>query len=670
MVWRGNDETAPKGEDSGNTPYIPYNIESRSMRHRFTLLRSTLLGLLLISASLSQAADNKPVAIHSLRAYRAPDNTRLVLDLSAPASYRAFTLARPDRLVIDLDNSRLLYDLKQFTVPRGPVTTVRSAINGQTLRLVLELSAPIELRHFMLAPNEKYGQRLVLDLLDMKAADLPSDIAAAIDAKEAQLQGGPQKAAQAVASLPALALPPLTPPMPTISPPQTHSAAAESGTTNKTASSSLDKVSTLAKPVIAAAQHNADPLRDKADPLRDKIAELRVNDSSNGSKPAATEAPSPVTANSHNGTAGANGRPIIIAIDAGHGGEDSGAVGPDGHYEKNVVLAIARKIEAAFRREKGVMPVLTRTDDYFIPLKERRQIARDKYNADIFISVHADAASSAKAKGSSVFALTTKKASSVMAAMLAKRENESDRIGGVMVDDKDDDLRLVIASMILEGSMQHGRIIGRNVLAELDTLGPLHAEQVEQAGFAVLKEPAMVSILVETGFITNPQEEAKLSDNKYQEKIATAIVRGALRYCRDNAAPGTWFAYQREIQENRGKHSESDDQRGMDKRIAVNDRKAPASADLSAVAHVASTVSEISVSAPVPETTPEAMAVHKSTVAFVRVQENEHRVMPGDTLEKISRRYKVPAQTLMEYNAMASNAEVEPGQILRIPKAK
>ncbi len=228
-------------------------------------------------------------------------------------------------------------------------------------------------------------------------------------------------------------------------------------------------------------------------------------------------------------------RPITIAVDAGHGGEDPGAHGLHGSLEKNVTLAIARRLRKLIDDDPGMHAVLIRDGDYFIPLQGRVIKAR-KAKADLFVSIHADASPSRDARGSSVFALSERGATSVAARWLAKRENESDLIGGVDLSVKDPYLAKTLLDLSQTASINDSLRLGKDVLHELRALNPLHSHQVEQAGFAVLKAPDIPSILVETAFISNPDEETRLDDDAYQEKIAEAIFDGIKVYFSQNPA--------------------------------------------------------------------------------------------------------------------------------------
>lgn len=222
-------------------------------------------------------------------------------------------------------------------------------------------------------------------------------------------------------------------------------------------------------------------------------------------------------------------RLITIVIDPGHGGEDPGAKGRSGTFEKHVTLAIAKRLKAAIDAEPGMRAVLTRDADFFIPLGGRVEKAR-RVKADLFVSIHADAFIKPHARGSSVFALSERGATSTAARWLAKRENEADLIGGVNLDVKDRYLAQTLLDLSQTATIQDSLKLGRSVLNELGGINSLHKAHVEQAGFAVLKAPDIPSILVETAFISNPEEEKRLTDVAYQDRLAQAIMKGIKRY--------------------------------------------------------------------------------------------------------------------------------------------
>lgn len=227
-------------------------------------------------------------------------------------------------------------------------------------------------------------------------------------------------------------------------------------------------------------------------------------------------------------------RMVTVMIDPGHGGEDPGAVGSAGSYEKNVTLAIGSRLKALIDAQPNMRAVLTRDDDYFVPLGQRVVKAR-KVNADLFMSIHADAFVKPDARGSSVFALSERGAASSSAAKwLAQTQNESDLIGGVRLDVKDPYLAHTLFDLTQTATINDSLKLGRAMLSELGVVNRLHRGEVEQAGFAVLKAPDIPSVLVETAFISNPEEEKRLNDEKYQDKMAQALLSGVKRYLAKN----------------------------------------------------------------------------------------------------------------------------------------
>jgi N-acetylmuramoyl-L-alanine amidase len=368
-----------------------------------------------------------------------------VFDLSGPVQHSVFTLQAPDRLVIDINGATLGAPLNLPTA-NTPITSVRSAQRTPTdLRVVIDLKKAVTPKSFTLAPNQQYGNRLVVDLFDSPA-----------DAEPAPPQ-------PTVATTPAV---PVTPTQPSI----------------------------------------------KLSPVP------------NGK------------------------RDIVIAIDAGHGGEDPGASGSRGQHEKDVVLAIAKELQRQINSEKGFRAELTRTGDYFIPLRGRTEIARKK-GADLFVSIHADAAPSAAAFGASVFALSERGATSETARWLADSENRSDLIGGagnVSLDDKDRMLAGVLLDLSMTASLTSSLNVGQKVLSNIGQVTPLHKRRVEQAGFMVLKSPDIPSILVETGFISNSSEASKLQSASHQQALARSIRTGVKQFFEQNPPPGTYIAWLRD----------------------------------------------------------------------------------------------------------------------------
>lgn len=381
-------------------------------------MKRTAALLLLILTTVAQAA---PVEIKGLRMWPAPDNTRLVFDLSAPVEHNLFTLKNPDRIVIDIKDTDLQGGLPKLDFSDSFIKRIRYGRRSDgDLRVVLDLKSSVRPKSFVLKPNSEYGNRLVIDLYDASVKT-------------------PPKTEQNIAGLP--------------------------------------------------------------------------------KRP----------------------RNVVVAIDAGHGGEDPGATGPNGTHEKDVVLAIAKRLSALVQKEPGMQPLMIRTGDYYIGLRERVQKARE-HRADLFVSIHADSFRNNRASGSSVYTLSTGGASSEAARWLADKENASDLIGGVSLDDKDDLLAAVLLDLSQNATIEASHEVARDVLSDLGNVGPLHRQHVEQAGFVVLKSPDVPSILVETAFISNPKEERKLRNPRHQEDLAEAIMRGIRDYFHKNPPPGTLLA--------------------------------------------------------------------------------------------------------------------------------
>jgi N-acetylmuramoyl-L-alanine amidase len=234
-------------------------------------------------------------------------------------------------------------------------------------------------------------------------------------------------------------------------------------------------------------------------------------------------------------------RDVVIAIDAGHGGADPGATGAAGTHEKEITLAVAQELKRLVNKQPGMSAVLTRDADYFIPLKERYQKAREA-KADLFVSVHADAFASGDARGSSVWMLSSRGATSEAARWLADRENGADLVGGVSLDNKDNTLAAVLLDLSQGATLEASGVVANKVLHSLARLGPTHRGYVEKANFVVLRSPDVPSILVETAFITNPAEEKRLNNPEQREKLANAILDGVKNYFVAVPPPGTLFA--------------------------------------------------------------------------------------------------------------------------------
>jgi N-acetylmuramoyl-L-alanine amidase len=240
----------------------------------------------------------------------------------------------------------------------------------------------------------------------------------------------------------------------------------------------------------------------------------------------------------------AKARPVLIAIDAGHGGDDVGAIGASGTYEKDITLLVARELKRMIDEQPGMKAVLTRDDDYYVGLRERMDKAREA-KADLFVSIHADAFRDRRVQGSSVFVLSQRGATSEAARWLADRENAADLVGGVSLDDKNHVLKSVLLDLSQTASLEASLQVANDVLHSLSRIGAIHHTQVQQAGFVVLKSPDIPSLLVETAFITNPREEQRLRNDKFRRELATAVRDGIVSYFNESPPSGTQFAQNR-----------------------------------------------------------------------------------------------------------------------------
>ncbi len=415
-------------------------------RRRFLKVSLSLAALGGLPAGSLLAAGASPAEVRGVRLWRAPDNTRLVFDLSGPVQHSLFTLSAPDRIVVDVANATLRTPVDALPLKNTPLTGVRAAPHAGGVRVVLDLSGSVTPKSFTLVPNQEYGHRLVVDLFD-------------------------QGSDEAVASTPVTVAP--------------------------------KRPATPVTPAVEAPKRPVRPGRR---------------------------------------------RDIVIAVDAGHGGEDPGAIGPGGVREKDVVLQIARHLQQQINAVKGYRAELVRTGDYFIPLRRRTEIARKK-GADLFVSIHADAAPRSAAYGASVYALSDRGATSETARWLADTENQSDLIGGagnVSLDDKDRMLAGVLLDLSMTATLSSSLNVGQKVLSRMGRIARLHKSRVEQAGFMVLKSPDIPSILVETGFISNPDESRMLQGRSHQQALARSIQSGIQQFFQESPPPGTYVAWLRD----------------------------------------------------------------------------------------------------------------------------
>ncbi len=422
------------------------------------LERTLTLLLLLCTSALAAGAET---AISAARIWPAQDYTRLTLESKRPIEYKMFTLANPNRLVIDLENVSRDATLNELSGKVGNndpyIKSVRvGRFKPGVIRLVFDLKTEVKPQLFSLKPVAEYGHRLVLDVYPL----VP------VDPLMALAQQGENKLG-------------------------------ESETASKVAEATV--IEETHPPAPLTPQVNSDtPLLPPSRPeLRNRI--------------------------------------LLIAVDAGHGGEDPGARGYRGTHEKDVTLSIARRLKAQIDDTPGMRAILIRDGDYFIPLGGRVEKA-EKAHADLFVSIHADAFVRRHARGSSVFALSQHGATSASARLLAQKENDADLIGGVNLAVKDPYLARTLVDLSQTATISDSLKLAKHVLKEVGQINTLHRGRVEQAGFAVLKSPEIPSILVETAFISNPEEEQRLKDDAYQEKLARAMLGGIKRYFAQNPA--------------------------------------------------------------------------------------------------------------------------------------
>ena len=412
--------------------------------------------------------------ILAVRVWPSKDYTRLTIESDAEIKAQQFFLANPPRLAVDIQGVDLVPALRELVAKvKSDDPNISGIRVGQNaaggVRLVIDMKQAMLPQVFTLKPVAAYQHRLVFDLYPAQVADpLEALIAERLASK-------PEATAPAAEPLPD-------------HDPLGNLMAQQSGKAAPSARPPLP-------PVIAAAPR---PPTDSAAPVS-RAAETRTD------------------------------RLIIVALDPGHGGEDPGAIGPGGTREKDVVLQIALRLRDRINQQPNMRAYLTRDADFFVPLHIRVQKAR-RVQADLFISIHADAFFTDRPQGASVFALSERGASSSAARWIADKENSADLVGGVNVKAKDAQVQKALLDMSTTAQISDSMKLGGAMLGEIGAVGRLHKPRVEQAGFAVLKAPDIPSVLVETAFISNPEEEAKLRSEGYQVQLAEALMRGIARY--------------------------------------------------------------------------------------------------------------------------------------------
>ncbi|MEP6506162.1 MAG: N-acetylmuramoyl-L-alanine amidase [Betaproteobacteria bacterium] len=461
------------------------------MKRRDALLRGGSLVLCLGATDLAFGS-----TILAVRIWPAADYTRVTIESDQPLAARNFVAEEPYRLVIDIDNLELSPALRDMV---GKVRSDDPFIAGvrvgqnqpRVVRLVVDLKQPVAPQQLMLAPVAAYQHRLVFDLYPVRAQD---PLLALLHGKERAEVAAAQSVQDALgefigripdgASVPTSAATTTTIVAPSTAPRVADAGSAASRGAGVDTSSMEMQAPFSARPLTPEEKRKVDRL-------------------------------------------------LVIALDPGHGGEDPGAIGPSGLKEKDVVLAIAMQLRERLNAKPGVRVLMTRDSDFFVPLGERVKKA-ERVQADLFVSIHADAFFTPEARGASVFALSQGGASSAAARWMANRENASDSVGGVSVKVKDAQVMRALLDMSTTAQIKDSMRLGSEVLARIGKVGKLHRGQVEQASFAVLKAPAIPSILVETAFISNPQEEDKLRDPDYRHQLVEALFTGIDRYFAKN----------------------------------------------------------------------------------------------------------------------------------------
>jgi len=487
--------------------------------------------------------------------WRAPDNTRIVFDLSDAVAHKIFPLKSPARLVIDIENASNKADLSSFNLENTPIKRIRSAKREQHhLRFVLDLKDDVNPRSFVLKQHAGKPNRLVVDLYDKNTV------------------------------------------------------------TEKT----IERVAALASV--------------------------------------------------------SSRRSILVVIDAGHGGEDPGAIGPGRLEEKTVVLDIAKRLAAKIDATPGYKAKLTRTNDYYLALKKRRDFAR-KHRADLFVSIHADAFKTPYARGASVFALSRRGATSETARFLARQENDADLIGGVgdvSLKDKDKILKGVLVDLSMSATLSSSLDAGNHILGKMGSFAHLHKKTVEQAGFLVLKSPDVPSILVETGFISNPGEAKKLGSPRYRQKMANSIYTGIREFFEKNPPGGTYLAWKQNGSKETGFiAANSGDQQvytvaSGDTLSGISTRFNLSIIELKTFNRLGSNAINVGQKLVVKKAT-ERQTAQLSAVAR-EPSRRLHKVAGGETLSGIALRYESSVAAIRRQNKL-NGTSIKIGQQLVIPSA-
>ncbi|MDD2863260.1 MAG: N-acetylmuramoyl-L-alanine amidase [Methylococcales bacterium] len=429
-----------------------------------------LIILLSLHCLISLAYAEDVLRVNSLRYWSTPDQSRITFDVTGSANQNKVQFFdNPARLVIDLPNAVAAKDLAQPSASHPLFSSIRVGIkNGTDLRMVIDLKKPLSAKTTTLHTDALGNNRFVVELLDKGLAT------------------------QSIAKIEPKTIEPKT------------------------------ELKIEAKPIDKTALIQTNPVVEKISP---KVTIVEKTSPVIDVKKTEKKSSVKNTEIAKNQTV----KPFVVAIDAGHGGNDSGAQGSGGTYEKDVVFSIAKKLEALVNAQKGMQAVMVRQGDYYVGLRKRMDIARAA-KADVFISIHADSIKDTAVRGASVYALSTSGASSESAYWRAHSENAADLVEGEQLNDEENGLTNVLLDLSQSATQEASVLLANKVLRNFESVAQLHFESVQKAGFAVLKSPEIPSILVETAFISNHEEEMKLVNSGHQLKIATAILKGVHGY--------------------------------------------------------------------------------------------------------------------------------------------
>ncbi|WP_162580262.1 N-acetylmuramoyl-L-alanine amidase [Variovorax sp. PBS-H4] len=500
--------TAPKANST--------EAEGTPMNRRSLLLQGGSLALLLGMHEIARGA-----TIMAVRVWPANDYTRVTIESDGRLRSQQLVVGNPPRLAVDIEGIDLNPALRELV---GKIKPGDPFINGlrvgqfapSVVRIVFDLKQTVAPQVFSLAPVAAYQHRLVLDLYPQQAID-PMEALIAERLRDAPKAQGSDSTVAGIA-------------------PRNAGAPGDTPAPLRPAPPATDPLGDLMaqqsmRPTAPLGGNASAPALVAPAPLPPVVGTAPV-------MPAARATARDNNGNGSTATASRTDRIIIVALDPGHGGEDPGAIGPNGTREKDIVLLVAHRlrdrINASSVNGNPMRAFLTRDSDFFVPLGTRVQKAR-RVQADLFVSIHADAFTNPDARGASVFALSQTGASSSAARWLANKENQADRVGGVNVGSHEAQVQRALLDMSTTAQINDSLKLGGAMLGEIRGIGArLHKPRVEQAGFAVLKAPDIPSVLVETAFISNPEEEAKLRSVAYQEDLADALMRGIHRYFAQN----------------------------------------------------------------------------------------------------------------------------------------